>query len=89
MVIKIETSLPISNRRYQNKSKESKIPAFYCKSCNSNCNGYCSFYSRKIKENNNKCFNHSNYSPVATKFKAPEHLNEIIEREEKERNCVA
>ena len=77
--------LPTSTREYCKKEKEVKTPAYFCTNCTNNTNSFCSFYGRRINGDFNRCFNHSNYSPVSTKYRTPTRLNEIIEIEEKKR----
>lgn len=74
-------------------------PKYYCKNCKS-CTrtggeiveglltavSYrCSFFDRRVNPNYNKCFSHSNYSPVHTKYKEPENLVELVLEEEEKR----
>lgn len=64
------------------KEKEIKTPDFYCESCEKRCGNRCTFYNRPIVKDYNRCFNHSNYSPIQAVFKAKEDLEKIIEEEQ-------
>lgn len=57
---------------------EEKTPKFYCKSCSKCTDKHCSFFNRRV-EKHNRCFNHSNYHTVTTKYQSPENIAEIAE----------
>lgn len=70
-------------RQYIQKRKL-PTPVFYCESCEKCISGYCSFYERRVNTNFNRCFNHSNYHTVATKYQSPENITEIALNREKQ-----
>lgn len=65
-------------------TKEVKPPQYLCKTCTKCVNSRCTFYNRQVEVDYNKCFNHSNYSPIATSFRSPDNLEEIVRNEEKQ-----
>lgn len=65
------------------KTAEVKTPKYLCKSCTKCVDNRCTFYNRPIITDYNRCFNHSQYSPLTASFKEPENLAEPIEQEEK------
>lgn len=70
-----------------NKEVKLKFPApkYYCKTCAKCCNNRCKFFDRPIIPDYNRCYYHSKYSIIALKFKAPDNLEEIIQKEEEEK----
>lgn len=65
------------------KKKEENLPKYYCDTCTKCVNSRCLFYNRRVEPKYNKCFNHSNYHPVATKYVSPVNIKEIALEEEK------
>ena len=61
------------------------IPKYTCKSCTKCSNKWCSFFNRRVEPNFNKCFNHTFYYTVTTKYKSPNNLEEIVKEEESRR----
>lgn len=53
------------------------IPKYYCNSCKRCNNKRCSFFDRYIEQDYNKCFYHSSYNPIATKYVSPPNIKEI------------
>ena len=83
-MIKPISETVIITRKYHttNGKKEVKTPDFYCESCEKRCGSRCTFYQRPVVADYNRCFNHSNYSPIQAVFKAKEDLEKIIEEEQ-------
>lgn len=67
---------------YVTKTQE-VIPKFTCRTCMRFQNKRCTFYDRPM-DKNNRCFNHSNYHTVATKYQSPENITEIALNREKQ-----
>ena len=64
--------------------KDIPTPSYYCRDCNKRCGNRCTFFSRPIDMNFNRCFNHSFYSPIHAAFRATANLEQIvIEQQEK------
>ena len=59
--------------------KEQQLPKYYCDTCTKCVNSRCLFYNRRVEPKYNKCFNHSNYHPVATQYQSPCNIAEIAE----------
>lgn len=70
--------------RGNGKSKELDVkpPKFHCSSCTKRTENRCTFFNRHIEPDFNKCFYHSNYSPVLASFKPQENLEELVEKEQ-------
>lgn len=75
------------------------LPKHYCKDCKQCISSggemveglltaircRCTFYNRPVEPLYNKCFNHSNYSPVHTHYEEPENIVEIAIQNELKR----
>ena len=72
------------NARGNGKSKELDVkpPKFHCNSCTKRVENRCTFFNRHIEPDLNKCYYHSNYSPVLASFKVQENLDELVEKEQ-------
>lgn len=64
-----------------NLKRKIPTPDFYCESCSKFQNKRCTFYGRPVKQDN-RCFNHSFYHTVATKYQSPENIAEIAQSRE-------
>ena len=64
------------------KNKEQPLPKYLCKSCTKCEENRCTFYNRPIIKDYNRCFNHSNYHPVASKYVSPVNIEDIALEEE-------
>lgn len=71
-------------RRTQKEINEIPIPKYLCNTCNKCIQNRCQVFKRYVEPSYNKCFYHSNYSPIIAEFKPPVNLKEIMEQEEKE-----
>lgn len=60
-------------------------PKYHCSSCTKCAKNWCSFFNRHIEKDFNRCFNHSNYSPILASFKPQKNLEELIEKEQEKR----
>lgn len=69
-------------RMYVTKEEEVKPPLYYCKSCTHCSHNYCSVFKRPIVNDYNKCFYHSNYSPISAVLQVSENIDEIIVQEQ-------
>ena len=63
------------------------IPKYACSSCTKCSNKWCSFFNRRVEPKFNKCFNHTFYHTVATKYQAPANLAERVNEEELKRTA--
>lgn len=77
------------------------IPKHYCITCQKCCctggniiQGmlsviccHCSFFNRRVEPDYNKCFYHSQYSPIHSVYKEPENIVEIALANEKKRTA--
>ena len=61
------------------------IPKYTCKSCTKCSNKWCSFFNRRVEPTFNRCFSHTFYHTVTTKYKSPNNLEEIVKEEESRR----
>ena len=64
------------------KEEVVKAPKYFCSSCEKRCDNRCTFFHRPVVKDYNRCYYHSFYKPVAVVFKAPDNLEEIMEKEE-------
>lgn len=64
---------------YNRKENEELFPKFLCKSCTKCVDKRCTFYNRPVEKTFNRCFNHSNYHTVATRYQSPEQIETIAE----------
>lgn len=71
---------------YVSSKEKENVPQHTCRTCTKCVNKHCTFYNRRV-EPYNRCFNHSNYHTVATKYQTPQQLEEI--KEEYERRITA
>jgi len=46
-----------------------KPPIFFCETCTNCTDNRCSIFQRYVIEDYNRCFNHSNYTPIKAAFK--------------------
>lgn len=65
------------------KTPEIQVPKYFCMSCKKRLNNRCSFFNRPVIKDYNRCFYHTNYSPVSAAFRIPDNLEEIMREEEK------
>lgn len=71
-------------KEFKQKNEEN-VPKYFCKTCTKCSNKYCSFFNRRVDPKYNRCFNHSNYHPVATSYVSPVNIKEIaLANEEKQ-----
>lgn len=79
-----ESQLSPQARQFLKKTGQPQ-PKYFCSSCSNLKNGnYCECFHRPVDAGYNRCFNHTNYKPVTVAFKAPENLEEIVRKEEKQ-----
>lgn len=69
-------------RRNNKEASDVPEPKYHCASCLKLKGTTCDCFKRRVEPNYNRCFFHSNYSPVVASFKAPTNLEEIIKEEE-------
>ena len=63
--------------------KEEPTPKYHCSTC-TKCEGkYCKVFNRYVEKNYNKCFLHSNYTPIVAKFEPTVTMEEIAEAEKR------
>ena len=43
-------------------------PIFYCETCANRCEDYCMLFKRHVLSDFNRCFFHTNYTPVSACF---------------------
>ena len=69
---------------YVNKTAAPQ-PKYFCATCLKLKDGnYCDCFQRPVDADYNRCYNHSNYKPVVTVFKAADNIEEIaLANEEK------
>ena len=71
--------------RTNQELNEIPIPKYLCMTCTKCVDTRCKVFNRYVEKTYNRCFYHSNYSPIIAEFKPPENLKEIIELEEQAR----
>lgn len=69
--------------------KEKEIPKYHCSSCTKCIKSYCQYFNRHVIPSFNKCFFHSQYTPITGLFKVTDNLEEIIEKEQEKIGQVA
>ena len=53
---------------------EIKQPKYFCKTCTKCIDKHCTVFKRYVEPDYNRCFNHSNYNPIAANFKPARNL---------------
>ena len=72
-----------SEARYMNVGKkEIPTPKYFCKTCNKCQDKRCQVFNRYVEENN-RCFYHSNYSPIEAEFVSTVTMKDVIEEMKK------
>lgn len=62
--------------------KEFKVPKYFCKTCSKCQDKRCQVFKRYVEENN-RCFYHSNYSPIEAEFVPTVSMKDVIEEMKK------
>lgn len=69
----------------KSEEKDVKPPKYHCSTCTKCNKNWCSFFNRHIEKDFNRCFYHSNYSPILASFKPQENLELLVEKEQEKR----
>lgn len=77
---------PLLTKQQVPQRKEQPQPKYYCATCLKLKNdNLCDCFQRRVEPDYNRCFNHSNYKPVLTVFKAADNIEEIAPANERKK----